>query len=62
MTWILLGIAYVLLFLFCGLYALRKGHTILFFVGFLLPLLWIVGAILPPTSAATTAQSRANLR
>lgn len=28
--------------------ALRKGHWIMFIVGFLLPIFWIIGALVPP--------------
>jgi hypothetical protein len=31
---------------------LRKGHYILFFVGIIFPVLWIIGALIGPTAAA----------
>ena len=44
---ILLGCIYlVLLFVFAVL-SFRKGHWVLGLVGFVFPILWIVGAMLP---------------
>ena len=42
-----LGIVYlVLLFVFAVL-SFRKGHWVLGLIGFIFPVLWIIGAILP---------------
>jgi hypothetical protein len=42
-----LGIIYlVLLFVFAVL-SFRKGHWVLGLIGFIFPILWIIGAILP---------------
>jgi hypothetical protein len=30
---------------------LRKGHWVMFIVGFFLPLFWIIGAVIPPRAA-----------
>ena len=44
---ITLGIIYlVLLFVFAVL-SFRKGHWVLGLIGFIFPILWIIGAILP---------------
>jgi hypothetical protein len=44
---ILLGCIYlVLLFVFAVL-SFRKGHWVLGLIGFFIPILWIVGAMLP---------------
>ncbi len=44
---ILLGVIYlVLLFVFAVL-SFRKGHWVLGLIGFIFPLLWIIGAMLP---------------
>ena len=44
---ILLGCIYlVLLFVFAVL-SFRKGHWVLGLIGFVIPILWIVGAMLP---------------
>ncbi len=52
MLWIGLGILYVLLLVTLGLMSLRKGHWVMFILGFLLPLFWLIGAMIAPTEAA----------
>jgi hypothetical protein len=47
--WSGLAIIYlVLLFTVCAL-TFRKGHTVLGIVGIFFPILWLIGAALPPT-------------
>jgi hypothetical protein len=41
---------------------LRKGHYVLFFVGIIFPVLWIIGAVLGPTRAAAAADAQGTLR
>ncbi len=55
--WILLGILYVVCWVSLGLATFRKGHHVMFWVGFVFPILWIVGALMGPTpsSRATSA-------
>jgi len=53
--WILFAALYLTALVVLGLATLRKGHTFLFIVGIFLPLLWIVGAIMPPTARAAAA-------
>jgi len=43
-----LGIIYLVLLVFLGVRSIRNGHWVLFILGFLIPLLWIVGGLLPP--------------
>lgn len=43
-----LGIIYVFLLVFLGVKTIRNGRWILFILGFFIPLLWIIGGILPP--------------
>ncbi len=43
-----LGILYIFLLVFLGLRTFQNKHLVLFVLGFVIPLLWIVGAILPP--------------
>ena len=50
--WFLLGIVYFMCLIFLGLATFRKGHYVLFLVGFFLPILWIVGALIRPTARA----------
>lgn len=48
MLYVGLGIIYVFLLVFLGVKTIRNGRWILFIAGFFIPLLWIVGGILPP--------------
>jgi ABC-type multidrug transport system permease subunit len=50
--WILLGIVYIACWIYFGLATFRKGHYWLFWIGFFLPFLWIVGALIAPTEHA----------
>lgn len=56
--WILLGALYLTLFFLLGLATLRKGHYFLFFVGIIVPLVWVVGALLGPTQGERAAGVR----
>ena len=49
-----LAIIWIVLMITCGVVTLRKGHLALFIIGIFLPLLWIIGAMLPPKAAAST--------
>ncbi len=42
--WILLAIVYIGIFVWLGVTTFRRGHTVLFVLGFFIPILWIVGA------------------
>lgn len=44
---ILLGIIYLVLLVVFAVLSFRKGHWVLGLIGFIFPLLWIIGAILP---------------
>jgi hypothetical protein len=44
---ITLGIIYFILFVVFAIMCFRKGHWILGLLGFFIPILWIIGAILP---------------
>ena len=44
-----LGIIYLVLFIVFAILTFRKGHWILGLIGFIFPILWIIGAILPRT-------------
>jgi hypothetical protein len=50
--WILLGAVYLAALITLGVMTLRKGHVMLFLFGIIFPLLWIVGALMPPTPRA----------
>lgn len=42
-----LGIIYLVLLLVFAILSFRKGHWILGLIGFIFPILWIIGAVLP---------------
>ncbi len=44
------GILYVVLLFTLGLMTLRKGHWVMFIVGIFIPLFWLIGAVIPPTT------------
>jgi hypothetical protein len=47
------AVVYLALLFFCGVTCFRKGHMVLGILGIFLPLLWLIGAVLPARSAAT---------
>ena len=44
---ILLSAIYVVLVITLAVLCFRKGHWVLGLIGFILPLLWVIGALLP---------------
>jgi cadmium resistance protein CadD (predicted permease) len=42
-----LGIIYLVLLFTLAVLSFRKGHWILGLIGFIFPLLWVIGAIMP---------------
>lgn len=50
-----LVIIWLILMITCGVLTLRKGHVALFIFGIIFPLLWIIGAVIPPKAAPRTA-------
>jgi hypothetical protein len=60
--WIVLAVLYITLWVTLGMTTLRKGHHVLFWVGIIFPVLWIVGAIMQPTPQVEAAQARASLK
>lgn len=57
LLWAILATLYLVAVFTLGLATLRKGHTILFWMGIILPLLWIVGALMQPTAKAVAADA-----
>jgi hypothetical protein len=47
-----LVLIWVIVFFMFAFTALRKGHWIMFIIGFFLPIFWIIGALIPPTARA----------
>jgi hypothetical protein len=46
--WLLLSFVYIALCITLGLMTFRARHYVLFAAGFILPLLWLVGAMISP--------------
>jgi len=42
------GFIYLAVVLTIGLATYRRGHMVLFIIGFLMPVLWLIGAIITP--------------
>ena len=49
------ALIYITMLIFVGIETLRKGHWVLFFIGIVFPLLWVVGALISPTPRAQAA-------
>jgi cadmium resistance protein CadD (predicted permease) len=43
-----LGVLYLVLLFTLAVLTFRKGHWVLGLIGIIFPILWIIGAILPP--------------
>jgi hypothetical protein len=56
LLWFLLVALYLVALFALGFTTLRKGHTVLFWVGIFLPFLWIAGALMHPTDSALAAE------
>lgn len=62
LLWILLATLYITAVFTIAMTTLRKGHTAMFWFGFLFPLLWIIGAFMEPTSEVASAEARTRLQ
>jgi hypothetical protein len=49
------AVLYLILLVWLGLACLRNGHWIMFIIGIVLPIFWIIGALMPPSTAAREA-------
>jgi len=46
--WIFLwSVIYLALIVTLGVMSIRKGHWVMFIIGFFLPIFWLIGALLP---------------
>jgi hypothetical protein len=45
-----LGILYLILLITAGVLTLRNRHIVLFIIGIVFPILWIIGAVMSPRS------------
>jgi hypothetical protein len=62
LLWILLVVLYLTALVVLGMATLRKGHTALFWFGIVIPVLWIVGALVGPTPEAAAAEAGTGLQ
>ncbi len=46
------GILYFILLVTLGVITIRKGHWVMFIIGIVIPLFWIIGALMPPKQPA----------
>jgi hypothetical protein len=46
---------YLIILFTLGLMTLRKGHWVMFVIGIFIPLFWLIGAVIPPTTTAEAA-------
>jgi hypothetical protein len=51
-AWTVLALIYVVCVIFLAVATFEKGHYWLFGFGFLLPFLWLIGALIAPTPRA----------
>ena len=50
-----LGLLYFVLMITLGVITIRKGHWVMFIIGIFIPLLWIIGALMPPKNPQSAA-------
>ena len=55
MLWVGLGILYFILLVTLGIMSIRKGHWVMFIIGIVFPLFWLIGALLPPKGGTASA-------
>jgi hypothetical protein len=41
------AVLYLVLIVTLGVMSIRKGHWVMFLIGFFLPLFWLIGALMP---------------
>ena len=42
------AVLWLVLLITLGVLTLRKGHWVMFIIGIIIPLFWLIGAIIPP--------------
>jgi hypothetical protein len=45
------ALLWLILLISLGMTTIRKGHWVMFILGIFLPIFWIIGALMPPTTA-----------
>ena len=46
-TGVLGAVLWLVLLIFLGIRSLRRGHWVMFLVGFVFPIFWLIGALMP---------------
>lgn len=41
------AVIYLVLLVSLGIMSIRKGHWVMFLIGFFIPLFWLIGALMP---------------
>ena len=54
--WFLFAALYFVVLITLGVATLRKGHILLFVIGIIFPVLWVIGAIIGPSPRAAGAR------
>jgi hypothetical protein len=57
MVWVGLGIIYFILLVTLGIMSIRKGHWVMFLLGIVFPVFWLIGALMAPRGQAATSSS-----
>jgi hypothetical protein len=47
MRWALSILIYLIMLATLGVFSVRRGHWVMFIVGFFFPLFWVIGTLLP---------------
>jgi hypothetical protein len=56
MLWIGFSILYFILLVTLGVMCIRNGHWVMFIIGIVFPLLWVIGALMPPSERRLEAE------
>ena len=59
--WIVLATLYFVLLWTFAITCFRNGHYVLFAIGIIFPVLWIVGALIAPTTTARASGTPSSL-
>ena len=57
MLWVGLGIVYFLLLVTLGIVSIRKGHWVMFLLGIVFPVFWLIGALMAPRARPRPARA-----
>jgi hypothetical protein len=62
LLWIILATLYLVLLWTLGIRTFTNGHYVLFFVGIVFPIAWIVGTLIAPAADAAAAEARSSVQ